>query len=144
MEMNQEEQDVEQATRRFYQAIETLISGGGCDEMSASWHHADRVTSRHPMDKWMIGWTEIWETWKFTASFGREDRGGSKVRDLHPYVNGNLAYVTVIFQASAAWGGDELNCTNVLEKIDGTWKIIHHHADPSPKMAAALERMLSE
>jgi hypothetical protein len=38
----------------------------------------------------------------------------------------------------------ELDPRNVLEKVGGTWKIIHHHADPSPKMSAALEKMLRE
>jgi len=50
----------------------------------------------------------------------------------------------VAFQASPAWGGEKIVCTNVLAKLEGAWKIVHHHADPSPAMAAAMERMLAE
>ena len=40
-----------------------------------------------------------------------------------------------------AFGGDALSCTNVLQRIDGEWKVIHHHADKSAKMGAALEEI---
>jgi hypothetical protein len=28
----------------------------------------------------------------------------------------------------------------VLRKVDGTWKIIHHHADKSPALGAMAEK----
>jgi ketosteroid isomerase-like protein len=142
--MSEEKHEVEEAARKFYEAIEIMVSGGGYEAMHDVWHHTDEVTSRHPVDKWSVGWDEVWETWKFTASFGREDRAGSKVISLNTYVYGDFAYATVVFQASPAWGGEEINCTNVLAKIDGLWKIIHHHADPSRKMELALQAMLAE
>jgi ketosteroid isomerase-like protein len=142
--MSQDEQEAEQAVRHFYDAIETMVSGGGSEAINETWHHTDRVTSRHPVDKWSVGWDEVWETWKFTATFGRKDRGGSKLLSLNTYVYDDLAYATVVFQASPAWGGEEINCTNVLAKIDGLWKIVHHHADASPKMELALQAMLAE
>jgi ketosteroid isomerase-like protein len=76
--------------------------------------------------------------------FGREGRGGSKVVNLDPHVYGDIAYTTVVFTASPVWGGETLTCTNVLQRIDGVWKIIHHHSDKSPAMAAALEKIISE
>jgi len=33
--------------------------------------------------------------------------------------------------------GETLACTNVLHRMDGVWKVIHHHADKSPKMGEA-------
>jgi hypothetical protein len=43
--------------------------------------------------------------------------------------------------ASPGFGGETLACTNVLVKKNGTWKVVHHHADKSPAMGAALERI---
>ena len=112
--------------------------------MRAAWHHTPRVTSKHPSGEWSHGWEEVWETWKVFSSFGRNDRGGSELLSLQACVYGDLAYTTGIFRASPAWGAEKMMCTNVLQRIDGQWKIVHHHADPSPGMARALEKMLEE
>jgi ketosteroid isomerase-like protein len=142
--MGNEEAEVEAATRRFYDAIETMITGGGADAIKEAWHHGDQVTSRHPIDHWSVGWDQIWPTWEISASLGRSDRGGGRVLSLHAYVYGDLAYATVSFQASPSWGGETIMCTNVLLKRAGVWKIVHHHADPSPAMHTAIERMFAE
>jgi hypothetical protein len=55
-----------------------------------------------------------------------------------------MAYAASVFKSAPAWGGEVLSCTNILQCIEGTWKLVHHHADAGPAMSAALERMLSE
>jgi len=136
-----EEEEVQRATRRFYDGIEQMVSGRGLDSIRESWHHGPRVTSGHPSGEWSRGWDEVWATWQIFASFGRADRGGSKVKSLEVEVLGDVAYATVVFVASPAFGAEAIACTNVLQRIDGAWKIIHHHADKSPKMGAALEKI---
>jgi hypothetical protein len=32
----------------------------------------------------------------------------------------------------------------VLRRIDGVWKVIHHHADKAPKLGAAAEKYARE
>jgi hypothetical protein len=142
--MGTDEREVEAAARRFYDAIEEMVSGRGLDAMQAAWHHTSRVTSKHPSGEWAHGWDEVWATWQVFSSFGREDRGGSKLVSITACAYGDIAYTTAVFQASPAWGLEKMMCTNVLQRIDGRWKVIHHHADPSPGMAAALEKMLEE
>ena len=142
--MEDAERDVEKAVLRFYDAIETMVTGGGVDAISDTWHHTNRVTARHPMDEWAVGWDEVLATWKSVAAFGRAGRGGGKVLSCKAYVYGDFAYTTIAFQAAPSWGGDKLMCTNVLSRVDGIWKVIHHHVDPSPNMQSALEKMLSE
>jgi ketosteroid isomerase-like protein len=142
--MTHDEEEVIAATRRFYDAIEDMVSGRGLESMRAAWHHTDRVTGGHPSGEWAEGWEEVWATWNVFAAFGRADRGGSKIRSLRVYVYGDVAYATCIFIASPTFGGDSLACTNVLHRADGVWKIVHHHADKSPKMGAALEKIARE
>jgi ketosteroid isomerase-like protein len=138
------EQQVEQALRAFYAAIEDMVSGRGLDAMKEAWHHTNRVTTKHPFSDWALGWEEVWATWEIAAAFGRADRGGSQLGPVGVHVYGDIAYTTSVFQASPSWGGERLPCTNVLQRIDGVWKLIHHHADPGPGMSAALERMIQQ
>lgn len=141
--MTADEQEVVNATVRFYDAIEQLISGKGLEPMRNAWHRTDRVTGGHPSGEWSQGWDEIWATWEVFAGFGHADRGGSSIRGLKAYVYGEVAYTTCLFKVSPAFGDDLLACTNVLHRVNGEWKIVHHHADKSPAMGAALERIAS-
>ncbi len=142
--MKNEEEAAEAALVRFYEAIEAIVSGQGLEPMENAWWHDDRVTGGHPSGEWAQGWEEVWATWQVFGSFGRHDRAGSKVESLKVHVYGDIAYATVLFRASPAWGAETLACTNVLQRRDGVWKIIHHHADKSPAMAKALEEMIAQ
>jgi ketosteroid isomerase-like protein len=141
--MGSVEEEVKAAAQRFYDAIEDLVSGKGVAAMEEAWHHNERVTGGHPSGGWSKGWDELRATWLVFAGFGRADRGGSSIRDLDANVYGDIAYTTCVFKASPGFGGEELACTNVLQRIDGVWKVIHHHADKSPKMGAALEQIIA-
>lgn len=140
--MTTEEEEVRGAAMRFYDAIEQMITGKGLGPLRDTWHHTHRVTGGHPSGAWAEGWEQVWATWEVFASFGREDRGGSRVRSLKAHVYGDVAYTTCVFVAAPAFGGDTLACTNVLLRVDGVWKIVHHHADKSPAMVAALEKLV--
>jgi ketosteroid isomerase-like protein len=121
-----------------------LVSGKGIELMKQACHHTDRVTGGHPSGEWAQGWDEVLATWTVFGGFGHPQRGGSRIRDLRVYVYGDIAYTTCIFIASPAFGADALACTNVIHRVDGEWKVIHHHADKSPKMGAALEKIAED
>ena len=112
--------------------------------MRDAWHHTDDVTSAHPIDDFTEGWDKVWETWKVFEAFGRPDRAGSSIKNLRIHLFGDVAYTTCMFHAAPAFGGERLACTNVLQKKDGVWKVVHHHADKAPKLGAALEKIASE
>jgi len=142
--MTADEKDVVEATLRFYAAIEDLVDGRGVGAMHEAWHHAPRATSAHPMGDWTVGWDQISATWDVFASFGKKGNGGSQIRDVKAYVYGDIAYTTSIFVASPTFGGAQLNCTNILQRVNGVWKVIHHHPDKAPSMEKSLEQMASE
>ncbi|HTJ81747.1 MAG TPA: nuclear transport factor 2 family protein [Polyangiaceae bacterium] len=139
--MTNEEEAVQASVLRFYDAIDQMAQGKGLDAMSDAWHHTEHVTGGHPSGGWAHGWDEVWATWKVFASFGAPGRGGSKVEDVTVHVFGDVAYSTCSYVAPAEFGGETLSCTNVLHRVDGAWKIIHHHADKSLAMVAALEKL---
>jgi ketosteroid isomerase-like protein len=141
-EMANEEEKVAAAVERFYAAIEAMMTGKGLDAMNAAWHHTDRVTGGHPSGGWAEGWDELYATWQVFEAFGNEKLAGSKIEDLRVYLYGeDIAYSTCVFVASEAVGGEKMACTNVVHRVGGEWKIVHHHADKSPGMAAALEKI---
>jgi ketosteroid isomerase-like protein len=139
--MTPDEELARAATLKFYEALEAMIAGKGLGPMKDAWHQTDRVTSGHPSGEWAQGWDEVLATWEVFAGFGHPSRCGSKVRDVRVYVYGDVAYATSTFTSSPAFGTAALACTNVLQRVNGVWKIIHHHADKSPAIGAALEKI---
>ena len=139
------EDEVRAAAERFYAAIEAMVAGRGLAPMREVWHQTPEVTSGHPSGDWARGWDEVLATWEVFSAFGHTSRGGSMVRDLEVHLCGDdVAYTTCTFVASPAFGGEPIACTNVVRRSDGAWKIVHHHADKSAKMAAALEKIAQE
>jgi ketosteroid isomerase-like protein len=134
-----EEEAVLAAVRRFYRALEDLLTGKGIEAMREAWHHTPRVTSAHPLGDWSRGWEEVEATWSTFIQIGRPEMAGSEVTELHAFVYGDVAYTTCVFVTAPFAGKIKLNCTNVLHRADGAWKIVHHHADKSPGLETALE-----
>lgn len=142
--MSDQDEEVRAAALRFYAALEDMVDGRGLEAMRTVWHHTDRVTTGHPSGEIAQGWDEVWATWNIFAQFGKKGRGGTRVRNLLVCRYGDFAYTTCVFDSSPAFGGDSLSCTNVLTREGGVWKLVHHHADKSPAMGAALEKLASE
>jgi ketosteroid isomerase-like protein len=138
------EEEVCAAAMQFYHGINDMVSGKGIERIKNAWEHSDRVTAGHPSGEWAQGWDEILPAWELFQMLGREDRGGSTVRSMKAHVYGDFAYTTCLFTSGPAFGGETLACTNVLRKVDGVWKIIHHHADKAPALGAAAEKYARE
>jgi ketosteroid isomerase-like protein len=105
--------------------------------------HADDVTAMHPMGGRLIGWAEVRAGWEMAA--GAVSGGSVEVDDLQVTLLGNdAAYTTGMEIASATVGGTpltvSLRCTNVYRREDSVWKLVHHHVDLLPEVAAAFQR----
>lgn len=138
------EEEVCKAAMLFYEGLDHMTSGKGIELIKQAWEHSDRVTAGHPSGEWSQGWDEIVVGFEIFSGLGRPERGGSSVRSMKAHVYGDIAYTTCLFSVAPAFGGETLACTNVLRRVDGTWKIIHHHADKAPKLAEAAERFARE
>jgi ketosteroid isomerase-like protein len=138
-----EEEAVLTATRRFYGAIEDLMVGKGIASMKEAWHQLPNVTAAHPFGDWAVGWEQVYATWEVFEHVGRPEMNGSEITSLRAMVFGDVAYAMCVFIAGPFAGAVRLNCTNVLRRIDGVWKIVHHHADQSPALGAAVEKMMA-
>jgi ketosteroid isomerase-like protein len=136
----------EEAIRAFhglYEALDDLLRGKGTGKMRDIWHHGDYVTSSHPFGDWARGWAEVWATWEEAAAVwsvyrghdGRSDRIGG-IHGLRVSVLGDTAYGTSIFHSKLHMSEGELdlkvNCTDIVHRIEGVWKVVHHHPDQAP------------
>jgi hypothetical protein len=143
MGMTPEENEVLAATLRFYEALADLSDGRGLASMDAACEHGPRVTCGHPIGEWSYGWDEVRATWAEIAALGRPGNAGT-VRNMKVHLYGDVAYTTGVFVAAKQLGGAELNITNILNKRDGVWRIVHHHADKMLGLEAALAKMAEE
>jgi len=75
------------------------------------------------------------------TSTSRRAVGIRQVRALKAHVYWDAAYTTCLFTISPAFGGETLACTNVLRRVDGVWKVIHHPADRAPALGVAAEKL---
>jgi len=139
-----EEEKVRAATQRFYDALELMITGHGTKAMRDAWHHTALVSGAHPTGDWAYGWDEVLATWEAFATIGNPQHAGTRVRDIHVHLYGDVAYTTSVFTAAPSFGGAKMNCTNVLHRVDGVWKVVHHHADRTPSIDHKLDQLANE
>jgi ketosteroid isomerase-like protein len=144
------------AILRFYQALDELLLGKGIQGMSDAWHHDDCVTTVHPFGHWSRGWDEVFATWEEVAEVfgfyhGHDERqdGIGGIHDLRINVLGDVAYGIGVYKSRLYLPKSELilsvNCTNIVQKRDGVWKVIHHHPDQAPPdYQSSLARMVEE
>lgn len=137
--------EVREAHDRFYAALNRFISGDP-SEMFDVCSHADDVTAMHPLGGRQIGWPDSRAIWETAA--GAASGGSVKADDLHITLLGNDgACTTGTETASATVGGETVSfsgrCTNVYRRENGTWKLVHHHVDLLPDVAAAFENAMA-
>jgi ketosteroid isomerase-like protein len=126
--------DVDQLIEQFHLASDEFLKGNP-EPVNKLWSRREDVTLANPFGPPVRGWDEV-------AKVG--DRAASQVRDgelvsveiVEKLVTSELAYVVEIERPKAKIGGSEditpfaLRVTMIFRPEEGTWKIVHRHADP--------------
>lgn len=97
--------------------------------------HREDVSLANPFGPVVRGWKQVAQTMERAASLYRDGQvigfeNGAK------YLTPDLAYIVEVEQIKAKVGGREevaplaLRTTSILRPEDGTWKVVHRHADP--------------
>jgi ketosteroid isomerase-like protein len=133
------EDDVRQASDRFYAALSAGVSGDA-SLMGEVWSHGADVTTMHPIGEREVGWEQVWPMWQMAASAFQS--GKIHLRDQLIQAGTDMAYEVGIEEGEALLGGQQVQfrhrVTNVYRQEGGAWKIMHHHADASPEMNEIL------
>ncbi len=136
------EDEVRQASERFYAALNRM-SNGDASPMSALWAHGGDVTTMHPIGAREVGWEQVRPTWEQAAT--AFSAGQIRLRDQLIRVGTELAYEVGVEEGEATLAGERValnqRVTNIYRREGGEWKMVHHHSDASPAMNDLLSRL---
>lgn len=137
--------EVHAASDRFYSALSHMCNGDA-KPMADVWSHGDGVSTMHPIGGCEVGWEQVSPPWKAVAEMSKG--GEVRIDQQHIETIGDAAYEIGVEVGHIVIGGEDVKIgqrvTNVYRREGGAWKVVHHHADPSPAMLAALERIESK
>jgi ketosteroid isomerase-like protein len=108
---------------------------GNPEPVKKLWSHRDDVTLNNPLSPPAHGWEQVAETMERAASQVRDGEFVS-AETIEKHITPEIAYVVRVERAKAKVGGSEdiapiaLRVTMIFRPEDGTWKIVHRHADP--------------
>jgi ketosteroid isomerase-like protein len=134
------ENEVRKSSEAFYAAL-TRMAAGHEGTMSEVWTHGSSATAMHPIGGRDEGWDAVRSSFDQVA---RASTGGHvRIEDQLIRVIGDVAYETGVEKGSFTFAGRtvdiEQRVTNIYQKQDGTWKVVHHHADTSPAMIEIVQ-----
>lgn len=121
-------EEVTLANESFYRAFESLDIG----EMDKVWAHEEYVTCIHPGWSIRVGWPMVRDSWVviFNNVFSME----FSLTELQVQVAGDMAWVICTENIASRHADNTQNtrvvATNLYERMDDGWKIIHHHGSP--------------
>ncbi len=125
--------DLDQVIEQCQRALREFVKGNP-EPMQMMFSHQDDVTLANPIAPPARGWEQVAAT---------TERAASQVRDgeitgfetVAKYVTAELAYVVWIERVEGKVGGREditpfaLRVTMIFRPEEGTWKVVHRHAD---------------
>jgi ketosteroid isomerase-like protein len=121
-------EEVTRTNQEFYDAFESLDIA--C--MDRVWAHQDYVTCIHPGWALRVGWPEVRDSWVliFNNTFSIK----FELTEIQVQVAGDLAWVICTENITSRQGEStqesQVLATNLYERINGRWVIIHHHGSP--------------
>ena len=96
----------------------------------------DDVTIMGAWGGYEKGWSEVGPRYDWAAARFRPSGAKVKVEYLSSEVSGDLAYTVAIERREVRLSDQDkpavmaLRVTHIMRKENGTWKLVHRHADP--------------
>ena len=125
--------DFDEAVEHYHRAAGEFVKGNP-EPYKMVFSHREDVSLANPFGPVVRGWKQVAETMERAASLYRD--GEITFENVAKYVTADLAYMVEVERIKAKLGGREdvapvaLRTTSILRPEDGTWKVVHRHADP--------------
>ena len=136
------EDEVREASKQFYNAL-TRMTNGNTDQIGEIWSHEETATAMHPIGGRDIGWKAVKKSFEQVA--GLTSDGKVELKDQLIHVVGDAAYEIGLETGQAKIAGNQVTfshrVTNIYQRKNGMWKMIHHHTDTSPAMLEILSKL---
>jgi ketosteroid isomerase-like protein len=123
--MGTDRADVLAANQFFYNAF----TSGDIKGMAKIWAEKAPVACAHPGAPLLVGREVVLDSWN--SILDAKVRPEILCLDPLPHLLGETAYVTCYEQLGGN-SGTILLATNVFTREGGAWRIVHHHAGPTP------------
>jgi ketosteroid isomerase-like protein len=126
--------DLDQVIEQCQKALDEFVKGNP-KPMQEMFSHRDDVSLANPFGPPVRGWDEVARTMERAASNLKEG-GMVAFEELAKYVTPELAYTVWLERQKAKLGGSgdvtpfTLRVTMIYRPEEGTWKVVHRHADP--------------
>ena len=126
--------DFDEVVEQYQRALGDFAKGNP-EPNKMVFSHREDVTLANPLGPPARGWEQVAAAMERAAS---QLKDGEKVgfEIVAKYVTAELAYIVWIERVKAKVGGREeitpiaLRVTTIFRPEDGTWKVVHRHADP--------------
>jgi len=121
-------EEVTQVNQAFYRAFENLDIA----QMDLIWSPQEYVTCIHPGWTLRVGWPAVRDSW--VLIFNNTFSMTFELTEIQVQVAGDVAWVICTENITSRQGEtsreSQILATNLYERIDGKWKMIHHHGSP--------------
>jgi ketosteroid isomerase-like protein len=127
------EDDVDRLIEQYQLALGEFVKGNP-EPVKKLYSHGEDVSLANPLGPPARGWEQVAPTIE-RASSNFTDGEMVDFENVAKYVTLELAYAVWLEQAKVKLGGMEdfapstLRVTMVFRPEDGTWKVVHRHAD---------------
>ena len=135
-------EEVREASKKFYESLNRMANGE-TNTFADVWSQNESATAMHPIGGRDVGWKEVENSFNQVAgvaSDGKVELKDQLIRDL-----GDAAFEVGIEKAQFKVAGmevkAEIRVTNIYQKENGSWKMVHHHTDIAPSMVEALQKL---
>jgi len=126
--------DFDEVVEQCHLALGEFVKGNP-EPYKMVYSHQEDVTLANPFGPVARGWKQVAETMERAASHYRD---GEVIgfENVAKYVTADLAYIVEVERIKAKVGGRQdvapiaLRVTTIFRPEDGTWKVVHRHADP--------------
>jgi ketosteroid isomerase-like protein len=126
--------DLDQVVEQYHLALGEIVKGNP-EPLKMVYYHREDVTLANPFGPPVRGWEQAAATMERAASNYRD---GEIVgfENVAKYVTPEFAYIVEVERYKAKVGGGEelapiaLRVTSIFRPEEGTWKVVHRHADP--------------
>lgn len=126
--------DLRQLVQQYHAAADDFARGDP-EPVKRIFSHRDDVTLANPFGPAVHGWENVSKALDFASARFR-DGNVTSVETVAEYVAPDLATILAVERWQAKVSGRdqlasfELRVTSTFRREDGTWRIVHRHADP--------------
>ena len=136
--------DLDEVLERWHPGSNEFLKGNP-EPVNKLWSRREDVSLANPFGPPARGWEQVAKIIEHAASQVRDGELTS-IEIVAKHVTAELAYVVQIERPKAKIGGSEditpfaLRVTMIFRPEEGTWKIVHRHADPitTPRPAESV------